>query len=370
MRKHMLERGRMFASLQGVKHRWHKGVAYLQHKDDVVRVSSNGQVVLDPVGFRRYNPYSRFSKARLEYLDDSDDEDDKGRENSGEAFQSSALTEEKLLITSPLVVGFSLSEKCWMEFSLSGIEDVNWSNDAFDSLVLPYCIKKNLTDLISRHLLDQTQNVERASVEKGKGLNVVLHGPPGVGKTLTCEAMAEHLKCPLYVINPGEIGDSAESVEQHLGEVFEMTRTWGAIVLLDNADAFLEARQPHDIHRNSIVSVLLQCLEHHQVVLFIILSQVDTIDVGLQCRLQIGIRYERLPATARRKIWQYHLERFASNAEKSMEKSNSFTGVEYDELSKRELNGRQVCLPTADWIGLLHHSDVESLLVEPGLIES
>jgi len=37
----------------------------------------------------------------------------------------------------------------------------------------------------------------------------LLHGPPGVGKTLTAEATAETLKKPLYTVNVGELGTEA-----------------------------------------------------------------------------------------------------------------------------------------------------------------
>lgn len=276
-----------------------------------------------------------------------------GRENqrvadAGGITQAPVFTEEELLIASPLVVGFSFSEKCWLEFSLSGIEEVQWNNEAYDSLILPDSTKQELRELVRGHRLHEACTGDDVISSRRTGLNVMLHGPPGVGKTLTCEAVAEHLQCPLYVIYPGEISGDAESVEQQLGEIFQMAHAWRAIVLLDNAEALLEARQPGDMHRNSIVAVFLRCLENHRGILFLVLNQVDGIDEGLQCRLHTGIRYESLPATARKKIWQHHLGKVkqeAADGKESGGRSKLFSEAEYKELSERVLNGRQVRWP-------------------------
>jgi hypothetical protein len=384
----------MFTSLTGTNYRQHNGIAYLQHKNNVVPLTCNGRVVVDPAGFRRFNPGSRNADVRNAYPSDSDEEDDiqsRSKEaedqnmctmprcgkqsqrvvvklrqsitntgvvecanqhaaDDGAVTKAPAFTEEELLIASPVVVGFSLSEKCWLEFPLSGIEEVKWDSEAYASLVLPHCIKQELRDLVRGHRLVEAHTVDDGFLSKGMGLNILLHGPPGVGKTLTCEAMAEHLGRPLYVITAGEISGGAESVEQQLSDVFAMAHAWRAIVLLDDADVFLEARQPGDMYRNSIVSVFLQCLESHQGVLFLTLNRVETIDEGLQCRLQTGVRYERLSVMARKKIWQHHLgkvEQCVAGDEESGKRLKSFSEVEYDELSKRVLNGRQVSSLTA-----------------------
>lgn len=43
-----------------------------------------------------------------------------------------------------------------------------------------------------------------------EGTIFLLHGPPGVGKTLTAEAIAELLHKPLYVVSMGELGTTPE----------------------------------------------------------------------------------------------------------------------------------------------------------------
>lgn len=46
------------------------------------------------------------------------------------------FTDEEYLIASPVVLGFSFSEKLWLEFTVSGIKDISWNEKAYESLVL------------------------------------------------------------------------------------------------------------------------------------------------------------------------------------------------------------------------------------------
>jgi SpoVK/Ycf46/Vps4 family AAA+-type ATPase len=251
------------------------------------------------------------------------------------------FTEEELLIASPVVLGFAFSEKYWLEFSLSGIDEIKWNPEAFESLVLPDRIKSNLKGLVSSHRFNAAKTIDDVIQGKGKGLNVVLHGPPGVGKTLTGESIAEYLHCPLYAVSAGELGTNSRSLEQDLNRIMDITHSWGAILLLDEADVFLEARQPHDIHRNSLVSVFLRLTEYYQGILFLTTNRVETFDEAFQSRIHMGIRYENLQPKARKKIWQHHVGKVEAMAEKS-EEAKVFSESDFEELSKRNMNGRQV----------------------------
>ena len=46
------------------------------------------------------------------------------------------FSDEEYLIASPVVLGFSFNEKIWLEFTVSGIKEIEWNEDAYDSLVL------------------------------------------------------------------------------------------------------------------------------------------------------------------------------------------------------------------------------------------
>lgn len=100
----------------------------------------------------------------------------------------------------------------------------------------------------------------------------MLHGPPGVGKTLTAgtffqvpfledknlyrgfpESMSEVSEKPLVRVDVGELAFERE-VDSRLRIIFEQAVRWGAILLLDEADVVLEKRSWENHARNAIVS--------------------------------------------------------------------------------------------------------------------
>ena len=81
--------------------------------------------------------------------------------------------------------------------------------------------------------------------------------------------MAEKQKCPLYTISCGDLGTEPELLEVKLKEVFEYAVTWKAILLLDEADIFLQERDVQDVKRNALVSIFLRELEYFDGILFV-----------------------------------------------------------------------------------------------------
>jgi hypothetical protein len=52
----------------------------------------------------------------------------------------------------------------------------------------------------------------------------------------------------------GELGLNTSDVEENLSDALRLATTWYAIVLIDEADIFLEAGSPNDLARNGLVS--------------------------------------------------------------------------------------------------------------------
>lgn len=65
----------------------------------------------------------------------------------------------------------------------------------------------------------------------------------------------------------------------------DLSATWRAVLLIDEADVFLERRSPHDINGNAIVGVFLRVLEYCTGILFLTSNRVTTIDEAFRSRI-------------------------------------------------------------------------------------
>ena len=130
----------------------------------------------------------------------------------------SAFTDEEYLIASPVVLGFSFEGKLWLEFPVSCIHDIQWNDGAFDSLVIPDEQKYVVRALVENHANKKDKNIDDVIQGKGRGLVAVLHGPPGTGKRLTAEGIADLLRKPLYVrLLHGRISNLSDSMTDGIG---------------------------------------------------------------------------------------------------------------------------------------------------------
>jgi SpoVK/Ycf46/Vps4 family AAA+-type ATPase len=250
-----------------------------------------------------------------------------------------SFTEEELLIASPVVLGFAFQEKTWLEFSLSAVTDIEWNDEAYTSLVLAEEKKQVVKALVSAHKFHGSKTIDDVVQGKGKGLVFVLHGPPGVGKTLTAEGIAEELRAPLYMVSMGELAMDSSRLESMLQQIMDIAHSWGAVLLLDEADVFLEKRQTQDVHRNALVSIFLRLLEYFQGILFLTTNRVETFDEAFQSRIHVALKYEELSFAASRTVWKEFIEKV--RVKEGLEVM-PFKSDDYDYLARKKLNGRQV----------------------------
>jgi len=236
-------------------------------------------------------------------------------------------------MTWPAVVGFSFTSKSWGDIIVDGISKIKFEESTFDKLVLPSARKRMIRALV-RH-----SNTSFSDIISGKGEGSVflLYGPPGVGKTLTAEAISEMLHRPLYSISLGQLGTSPEELEKKLGEILELCGKWNAIVLLDEADVLLEKRSASgSLERNAMVSVMLRLVEYFRGVLFLTSNRINSLDPAFQTRITLALRYENLDKAARAQVWKNIL---VSSGHGPLVAGGS---IDVSKLAESELNGREI----------------------------
>lgn len=281
------------------------------------------RVVIDA---RAYNHYSR----RL-YVSKM-----MKRSQLAEAFRDNKLDRDTYLYSCTQLHCFVLQRKKWARVWIDDLEEVVFNEQAYSSLVLPRDHKELLLSFAEAQI--DGQGFDDVIAGKGQGILMLLAGPPGTGKTLTAEAIAEHMKRPLYYVSAGELGASAGGMEHELDKVLELCTRWNAILLLDEADVFLERRTDNDMQRNAVVSVFLRKLEYYRGIMFLTTNRAGSFDEAFKSRIHIAIKYPDLDATARRSIWV----NFLKSAEKVHHHGVQVSDSEIDELSQRAVNGREI----------------------------
>jgi len=207
--------------------------------------------------------------------------------------------------------------------------EIVFDTNCFDKLKIDEERKKDIK-LIIQNYRDIDNDVITG---KGGGIIFLLHGPPGVGKTLTAEATSETLKKPIYSVNVGELGTDVHQLENKLKDILEICYQWDAVLLLDEADIYLEKRSDTDIVRNSMVGIFLRLLEYYQGILFLTTNRVKTIDPAFNSRISIKLYYDDLDADKREKIWIQLLEKA---------NFNKFNSLDMLKIKQFELNGREI----------------------------
>lgn len=157
------------------------------------------------------------------------------------------LTPEHRVLLPSKVHGFVLRTRKWATFDIDLISHPDYIS-GWPQLVIDEDNKKTVLALVDNHErpgpegdMPARQNDHvLSSVDlvqgKGRGLIILLHGEPGVGKTSTAECVAAHSKRPLFPITCGDIGDKAQDVEGNLEQNFQLAHKWGCVLLLDEAE--------------------------------------------------------------------------------------------------------------------------------------
>ena len=271
---------------------------------------------------------------------DCETDDDITSEHSPELVRDKSkkrrpLTERQRLIANPEVRGYSFVKKLWLNFQISRIKEIEWNERAFDCLVLPDNQKELILGFSESHG-KYSNSFDDFVVGKGKGIILLLCGPPGVGKTLSAAAVAEHMRVPLFSMTAGDVGYHRGEVEENLQLVWDVCARWSAVLLIDEADIFLEERSVHELDRNKLVTVFLRVLEQFSGIMFLTTNRVETFDPAFQSRIHISLEYQELSPKSRRQVWVNFLEPL------SVEKRHCLTDSQIDKLARMSMNGRQI----------------------------
>ncbi|KAJ5984071.1 P-loop containing nucleoside triphosphate hydrolase protein [Penicillium waksmanii] len=226
--------------------------------------------------------------------------------------------EEDLCLLPSRLFGYSFQDRRFVAMDSKNLRQVEDNRNKFKNLIIDQTHEGMLLALVESHFRRKDIN-ETAGIStnqdivqnKGRGLVILLHGVPGVGKTSTAEMIASTFQRPLLPITCGDLGLDPATVEKSLKQMFRVGQLWDCILLLDEADVFLSERVSSDLNRNALVSVFLRVLDYYSGILFLTTNRVGTTDEAFKSRIHISLYYPYLDLDQTEKIWAVNLERLA-----------------------------------------------------------
>lgn len=155
-------------------------------------------------------------------------------------------------------------------------------------------------------------------------------------------------------------------MESKLSVWFKLAESWGAVLLLDEADVWLERRMIADLKRNVLVAgksfsqynsgelciinankyriVFLRCLEYYRGIMFLTSNRVGTFDDAFISRIHVVIYYEDLGQEQRAKIWKQFFDKLEKDRKDTIivESRAKHFVLNDSEMQEFPWNGREI----------------------------
>ncbi|CAG8719395.1 10991_t:CDS:2 [Cetraspora pellucida] len=292
----------------------------------IEKIRADGRVMVDLQSFATMNPDYQMGNAKPPNKCDV-----KILKEKNTYIEQNKLHQDSNYFLAPAVVyGFSFTVKEWGLFEISKFSDITFDTDALSQVVMPENKKRMLEGLVSQYADTVQKTISDSPFEKsldpisnkGNGCIFLCYGPPGTGKTLTAQSVAEFLRLPLWVITVRELGSSPEKLEKELVKILDIAHIWKAVILLDEADIYLEKRSTVDLTRNTLVGIFLR-------VIFLTTNRVITFDDAVCSRVSMFFHYPKLGPSERLQVWTNFIKRAS-------------LPLKADDFINYELNGREI----------------------------
>jgi SpoVK/Ycf46/Vps4 family AAA+-type ATPase len=159
-----------------------------------------------------------------------------------------------------------------------------------------------------RHVVYDDWGFDR-KLSLGKGLSALFTGPPGTGKTMAVEVVANDLGLELFKIDLSQVVSKyIGETEKSLDRLFAEARAGNAILFFDECDALFGKRttvqDAHDRYANIEVAYLLQKLDEHEGLCILATNLRQNLDAAFTRRLTFIVEFPFPDEDSRRRLWQ------------------------------------------------------------------
>jgi AAA+ superfamily predicted ATPase len=194
------------------------------------------------------------------------------------------------------------------------------SDFTWNDLIIPGPLHNSLEDLAfeatERNAVWEMPETKRL-FPQGRGLVALFTGPPGTGKTMAAQVIANSLQLDLFRIDLAAItskyvGETSKNIDR----ILSTARDMNIVLLFDEADSLFgkrtEIKDAHDRFANTDTNYLLQAIEDYPGIVLLASNRKANIDAGFLRRLRYVLDFPKPDVQQRYELWKRLLTGLAS----------------------------------------------------------
>jgi SpoVK/Ycf46/Vps4 family AAA+-type ATPase len=205
--------------------------------------------------------------------------------------------------TKPVAGGFSMGDTSAYPTLFAGALSRQSSSVMLEDVRMPMRQRSSLRELVTE--FEKRKFLEARGIHRRSKL--ILHGPPGCGKSMAARALANEMKLPLFVVRfDSVIGAYLGQTAIHLRQLFQFAEVNQCVLLFDEIDALGKRRGSlTDVGElDRVVIALMQELELTALQGFVIATSnlAGSLDPAIWRRFHLAIE---LPRPTKRDILEF-----------------------------------------------------------------
>ena len=225
-------------------------------------------------------------------------------------------------------------------------------HDALKGIVLEESLDSQL-----RKIALSTANTKK---NKAPFRHLLLHGPPGTGKTMFARSLAQHSGLDFAVFTGGDISPLGRDAVTELHKLFDWAKTSrkGLLLFVDEADAFLQSRETNKIsedQRNALNAFLFRTgTESDQFMMVYASNQPSQFDEAVLDRIDEMVEFGLPGAEERKKMIAQYIDRYLLNPPGTWAKKVTTVDIGDEEIDRvveetKGFSGRQIAKLAIAW---------------------
>ena len=201
--------------------------------------------------------------------------------------------------------------------------------------------------------LKNADEYQNGQYDKESGVRILCYGVSGAGKTACAEEISKMLDKPLVIARASDIlGSLVGETEQNIKRVFEEAAAKKAVLLIDEADSFLNERGDTLNHHNDVMTnEFLVQMERYPYIVFCNTNLPEILDSATDRRFHFKVCFKPLTKEGTEILWKKYFPDYEISGEKLNEifRAGDITPGDFGALGQRIrfLDKEKIC---ADYI--------------------